>query len=299
MENFYPGPSHFRYGQRKEEKKTMRAALIQMACREDPKENLDRAIPLIRQAAQEGGQIVCLPELFLYRYFPKTVDPKYFDLAENIESHSTPVLQKIAKELKVVIISSIFEKVCPGFYYNMAVVIGPEGNLLGSYRKNHIPLTPALQEKYYFKPGDLGFPVFQTPFGKIGVLVCYDRYFPEGFRALSMQGAETVFIPSACAGDSKKSWDLLLRANAIFNLVFVGATNRIGREEKSEFYGTSIFINPWGEIMKMASEDQEEVLLADLDPETLQGARKRCPFFRDLRIDAYHPFYSDDSRKTE
>jgi N-carbamoylputrescine amidase len=275
----------------------MRAALIQMACGEDPQENLHRAISFIRQAAQAGAQVVCLPELFQHRYFPVTVNPKYFELAENLESNSTPVLQKLAKELKVVIISSIFEKVYPGLYFDTAVVMDPEGGILGLYRKNHIPLTAVLQEKFYFKPGDMGFPVFGSPFGKIGILVCYDRYFPEGFRALSLQGVEDIFIPSACAGDSKKVWDLVLRGNALFNLVFIGAANRIGQEGKTVFYGTSLFISPWGEILKTGSEDEEEVLVADLDPELLQGARKRWPFCRDLRIDAYRPFYSDDFRK--
>ena len=148
-------------------------------------------------------------------------------------------------------------------------------------------MTPALNEKFYFKPGDLGFPVFSTPFGKIGVVICYDRYFPEGFRILSLKGAHMIFVPSACAGDSKKVWDLLLRANAMSNLVFLGAVNRIGKEDKAQFYGTSLFINPWGEIMKMGSEDREEILIADLNPEELNAARRRWPFYRDLRLEAY------------
>jgi N-carbamoylputrescine amidase len=275
----------------------VRAALIQMACREEPKENLERAVSFVRQAAREGAQIICLPELFMTRYFAKTIDAKYFELAEGLESGSTPILQGIAREFKVVIVSSVFERANQGLYYNTAVVIDPAGAIAGLYRKNHIPLTPALQEKFYFKPGDLGFPVFATPFGKIGVLICYDRYFPEGFRILSLKGAHMIFIPSACAGDSKKVWDLLLRAQAMSNLVFIGAGNRTGKEEKTEFYGKSMFINPWGEILKMGSEDQEEVLVADLDPEQLNSARNRWPFYRDLRLDAYHPLYRANMQK--
>lgn len=266
----------------------VRAALIQMACGENPQENLERAISFVRGAAGEGAQIICLPELFRSRYFAKTIDSKYFELAESLESGSTPVLQNMARELKVVIISAIFEKANQGLYYNSAVVIDPAGAILGIYRKNHIPLTPALQEKFYFKPGDLGFPIFQTPFGRIGVLICYDRYFPEGFRILGLKGAHMVFIPSACAGDSKEVWGLLLKANALSNLVFIGAVNRIGQEGKTEFYGTSMFINPWGQTLKIGSDAEEEILIADLDPAQLKNARERWPFYRDLRLEAYH-----------
>ncbi len=265
----------------------VRAALIQMACQEDPKGNLERAVTLVRKAAGEGARIICLPELFMTRYFAKTVDLKYFEWAETLDSGSTPVLRKMARELKSMIISGIFEKADQGLYYNSAVVIDSEGGIVGVYRKTHLPMTPALNEKFYFKPGDLGFPVFSTPFGKIGVVICYDRYFPEGFRILSLKGAHMIFVPSACAGDSKKVWDLLLRANAMSNLVFLGAVNRIGKEDNSQFYGTSLFINPWGEIMKIGSEDREEILIADLDPEELNAARRRWPFYRDLRLDAY------------
>jgi N-carbamoylputrescine amidase len=276
--------------------KPVRIALIQMACREEPKENLERAVSFVKQAAKEGAQIICLPELFMTRYFAKTIDTNYFELAEGLESGSTPILRRIARECNVVIVSGVFERANQGLYYNTAVVIDPEGAIAGLYRKNHIPLTPALQEKFYFKPGDLGFPVFHTPFGKIGVLICYDRYFPEGFRILSLKGAHVILVPSACAGDSKKVWDLLLRAHAISNLVFIGAVNRIGKEGNTEFYGKSMVISPWGEVLKTGPEDQEEVLIADLDPEQLKGARNRWPFYRDLRVDAYQPLYRSNMR---
>jgi N-carbamoylputrescine amidase len=266
----------------------MRAALIQMSCQDDPRENLDKAVIYLRDAAREGAQIICLPELFQYRYFPTVIDNSYFSLAETVEEGSTKLLGKIAEETGAVIISGIFEKGLDGAYYNTAVIIGPEGKIIGIYRKNHIPLTPSLKEKHYFRPGDLGFPVFNTPFGRIGVLICYDRYFPEGFRRLAFNGAVMIFIPSACAGDSNEVWELLLRAHALSNLVFIGAANRIGREGDREFYGTSLFLSPWGEVMKKASGDKEEIVIADLDREILLRARERWPFYRDLRDFAYY-----------
>ncbi len=249
---------------------------------------LDRQSSLVREAAAKGAQITCLQELSTGPYFCQTEDPKWFDIAEEVPNGpTTQTMVELAKELEMVLVVPLFEK-ADGFYYNTAVVIDSDGSYLGKYRKNHIPHGPNFQEKYYFKPGNLGYPVFDTSVGKVGVYICYDRHFPEGARALALNGAELVFIPSATAGRSRKLWFTEQRGHAIANLYYVGTINRVGVETEgpNEFYGHSYFCDPYGEILVEAGED-EEVIIADLDLDSVREARVDLLFWRDRRPDTY------------
>jgi len=254
---------------------------------------IEKHIPLIQKAADEGANICCLQEIFYGPYFCAEQDSKWYDTAERIPDGPTiKLMQELAKKHGMVMVVPIYEEAMTGVYYNTAAVIDERGEYLGKYRKHHIPhCQPGFWEKFYFKPGDMGFPVFDTTFGKIGVYICYDRHFPEGARELGLNGAEIVFNPSATvAGLSEYLWKLEQPAHAVANQYYVGAINRVGTEAPwniGEFYGQSYFCNPRGQIIVEASRDQDEVVIADLDLDLIQEVRNTWQFFRDRRPESY------------
>ena len=254
---------------------------------------IEKHLPLIEQAAQQGVQILCMQEIFTGPYFCAEQTVKWYDAAEAIpDGPTTKLMQELAKKHGMVIVVPIYEQDLPGVYYNTAAVIDADGTYLGKYRKTHIPhCNPGFWEKFYFKPGNLGYPVFETKFAKVGVYICYDRHFPEGARALGLGGAEIVFNPSATvAGLSEYLWKLEQPAHAVANQYFVGAINRVGREKPwdiGEFYGQSYFCDPRGKMLAVASRDKDELVVADLDLDMIREVRNTWQFFRDRRPDAY------------
>jgi N-carbamoylputrescine amidase len=275
--------------------------LVQMPCSLDAEENVRRAILGIRQAASKGAEIVCLQELFRAQYFCREENAELFGLAETIPGPSTESLAAVAKELQVAVVASLFEKRAQGLYHNTAVIIDADGAIAGLYRKMHIPDDPLYYEKFYFTPGDLGFKNFETKYARIGVLVCWDQWYPEGARLTSLQGANVLFYPTAIGWHPSEkaqygaaqldAWRTIQRSHAIANGVYVAAVNRIGFEGPAEsgieFWGNSFVADPFGQIIAQASADQEEVLVAECDPKRMDEVRRNWPFFRDRRIDAY------------
>ncbi|MFB3123013.1 MAG: carbon-nitrogen hydrolase [Candidatus Binatia bacterium] len=282
---------------RKKSGDLVRLGLIQMRVGADPRRNLAKAVERIRQGARKGAQIVCLQELFVSRYFPQSEDPKFFRLAEPIPGPTTDSLCRLARAEKIVLVASVFERRSAGIYHNTAVVIDADGSILGRYRKMHVPDDPCYYEKFYFTPGDLGFPTFKTRYGKIGVLVCWDQWFPEAARLISLSGAQIIFYPTAIgwlSGESRGAaraqrcaWELIQRGHAVANGVYVAAANRVGREGKLNFWGSSFVVDPFGAIVAHANEDHEEILLARCDFKKIDETRQNWPFLRDRRIDAY------------
>jgi N-carbamoylputrescine amidase len=279
-----------------------RVALIQMHCGSEPEENLARALARIREAAEQGAQIVCLPELFRSQYFCQSEDHASFALAEEIPGPSTESLGKLAGELGVVVIASLFEKRAPGVYHNTAAIIDADGKFLGRYRKMHIPDDPAFYEKFYFTPGDLGFKSWPTAHGHIGVCICWDQWYPEAARLTALHGAEILFYPTAIGWHPKEkeklgaaqysAWETMQRSHAIANGCFVAAVNRVGFENPAggdglEFWGQSFIVAPSGEILAKGSVDREEIIVADIVWERVNEHRTHWPFLRDRRIDAY------------
>jgi len=255
--------------------------------------NIEKHIELIKEAADRGAQVCCLQELFYGPYFPAEQDTRWYDLAEPIPDGPTiQLMRQLAKQHGMVLIVPVYEQEMPGVLYNTAAVIDDEGNYLGKYRKHHIPhLYPGFWEKFYFKPGNCGYPVFNTRFGKIGVYICYDRHFPEGARELGLNGAEIVFNPSATvAGLSEYLWKIEQPAHAVANQYFVGAINRVGTEAPwniGEFYGNSYFCDPRGQFVAQGSRDKTEVVVADLDLDRIQEVRNVWQFYRDRRPETY------------
>ena len=252
---------------------------------------LDKHIPFIEAAAARGVQILCLQEIFNGPYFCPSQDRRWYAAAETIPGPTTHIMAELAKKYGMAIVVPLYEEHMRGVYYNTAAVIDADGKYLGKYRKQHIPQTSGFWEKYFFKPGDGGYPVFRTQFATIGVYICYDRHFPEGARALGLNGAEIVFNPSATvAGLSQYLWKLEQPAHAVANGYYVGAINRVGTEAPwniGKFYGTSYFVNPRGQILAEASEDNDELVVADLDLALIDEVRQTWQFYRDRRPDAY------------
>lgn len=254
---------------------------------------IDKHITMLEEAATKGVNILCLQELFYGPYFPAEQDTKWYDLTERIpEGPTIQLMIEQAKRHKLVLLVPIYEEEITGVYYNTTAVIDADGSYLGKYRKTHIPHThPGFWEKFYFKPGNLGYPVFETAYAHVGVYICYDRHFPEGARILGLKGAEIIFNPSATvAGLSEYLWKLEQPAHAVANGYFLGAINRVGHElpwDIGEFYGTSYFCNPRGEIIAEASRDKDELLIADLDLTTIEEVRRVWQFFRDRRPETY------------
>jgi beta-ureidopropionase len=266
----------------------MRAALIQMKASMKREENHDRAEELLEEAARRGAEVACLQEIFATWFFPQTLDPKAQELAEPIDGPTVTRMRAAARALKLWIVVPFYERVMPGELYNAAVLVDAGGAIVGHYRKHHIPMGSHFQEKFYFRPGNLGYPVFDTPYGRVGIMICYDRHFPEAARALGLNGAQVVFVPTATTlrGFSRSVWEAELRGHAIANGYFVGGVNRVGKELESDYYGASLFIDPIGQTIVQAG-DQEEVLVADLSLERLEDVRRTWPFFRDRRPDSY------------
>ena len=275
--------------------------LIQMTCGADPEANLEKAIQRIREAAARGAEVICLQELFRSQYFCREENADLFDLAEAIPGPSTTAIGKVAKELGVAVIASLFERRAAGLYHNTAAIIGAGGDLLGIYRKMHIPDDPLYYEKFYFTPGDLGFLNFDTPRARIGVLVCWDQWYPEGARLTALQGADVLFYPTAIGWHPSEkaqygaaqldAWQTIQRAHAIANGIYVAAVNRTGYEGTPEsgleFWGSSFVADPFGQIVAQASTDKEEILVVECDPKRSEEVRRNWPFLRDRRIDAY------------
>ena len=285
-----------------------KVGLVQMSATPDPDENLRRAMDRVRDAASRGAHVVCLPELFQTQYFCQREDAALFDLAEPIPGPTTEKLASLAKELRVVLIASLFERRTAGVYHNTAVVFDADGSQLGLYRKMHIPDDPLYYEKYYFTPGDLGFKAFDTQAGRLGTLVCWDQWYPEGARLTALQGANVLFYPTAIGwhpaekdefGEAQHdAWRTIQRAHAIANGVYVGVVNRVGFETGNirgnqatgaglEFWGGSFLCDPFGRVIAEASHDKEEILIGEVDLKILEDTRRNWPFLRDRRIDSY------------
>ncbi len=275
--------------------RTVRGALIQATWTGDKSSMIDKHVEYARKAAQEGAQVMCFQELFYGPYFCQVQEKKWFDLTEPIpDGPTTRLMQDLARDTKMVLVVPMYEQEQPGVYYNTAAVIDADGTYLGKYRKTHIPQVDGFWEKYYFRPGNLGFPVFDTAVGKVGVYICYDRHFPEGARALGLNGAEMVFIPSATSrGLSQHLWRIEQTSHAIANGYFVGTINRVGIESEigpDDFYGQSYFCTPRGEFVgEVGDAYKEELLVRDLNLDLIKEVRETWQFYRDRRPDMYGP----------
>jgi len=290
-----------------------RVALIQMSCGPEPEQNLQRALDRVGEAARLGAQVVCLPELFQTQYFCQREDASLFDLAEPIPGPSSPKLADAARKHKVVLVASLFEKRAPGLYHNTAAVFDADGALRGIYRKMHIPDDPLYYEKFYFTPGDLGFRAHDTQVGRLGALICWDQWYPEGARLTALQGATLLLYPTAIGWHPAEkvefgkaqhdAWRTIQRAHAIANGVYVGVVNRVGFETGNirgksapgqglEFWGASFLCDPFGTVIAEASYDKEEILIGEVNLRKLEEIRRNWPFLRDRRIDSYAPITS-------
>jgi len=290
-----------------------RVGLVQMSASPDPDRNLQHAIDLVGDAAKKGGDVICLPELFQTQYFCQREDAALFDLAEPIPGPTTQKLSQVARDLKIVLIASLFERRAAGVYHNTAVVFENDGSIRGIYRKMHIPDDPLYYEKFYFTPGDLGFKAFDTSQGKVGTLVCWDQWYPEGARLTALQGAQVLFYPTAIGWHPAEkaefgvaqhdAWRTIQRAHAIANGVYVGVVNRVGFEHGDirgnraqgaglEFWGGSFLSDPFGRVIAEASHDREEILIGEIDVKAMEDVRRNWPFLRDRRIDSYAPITS-------
>ncbi|MFZ0394327.1 MAG: carbon-nitrogen hydrolase [Terracidiphilus sp.] len=300
-----------------EDKRKYKVGLVQMSMGPEPAANLDAAIAHVREAARLGAQVVCLPELFEAQYFCQREDLRLFDLAEPIPGPSTERLGSVARGARVTIVASLFERRAPGLYHNTAVTLDADGKIASMYRKMHIPDDPLYYEKYYFTPGDLGFRAVDTPQGRIGTLVCWDQWYPEGARLTALKGAEVLFYPTAIGWHPAEkeefgaaqhdAWQTIQRAHAIANGVYVAAVNRVGLEHGEvqlangdvlgnraagpglEFWGGSFLADPFGRIVAKASHTSEEILIGEVNLQLIEETRRNWPFLRDRRIDAYAP----------
>lgn len=280
--------------------KKIKVGLVQMSCSSDVAENTNKAIAGIKKAAENGANIVCLQELFTSLYFCDVEDHDNFKLAESIPGPTTTSLSEVAKENNVVIIASLFEKRAAGLYHNTTAVIDADGSYLGKYRKMHIPDDPGYYEKFYFTPGDLGYKVFDTRFAKIGVLICWDQWYPEASRITALMGAEVLFYPTAIGWDTNEkeneanieqynAWQTIQRSHAVANGVHVVSVNRVGQEADQQFWGGSFVANPFGSLLYLASHDTEEVHVQEIDLGLTEKYRTTWPYLRDRRIDSYEP----------
>jgi len=286
-----------------EAKSRFRVGLVQLRVSPDPEANLAHTLDWVARAAAQGAEVICLPELYRSQYFCQKEDAALFDLAEPVPGPSTAAFQDAARAHNAAIVVPLFEKRAPGIYHNSAVVIDASGEILGIYRKMHIPDDPAYYEKFYFTPGDLGFKAFDTAHGRIGTLICWDQWYPEGARLTALRGAAVLFYPTAIGwhphekaefgAAQRDAWMTVQRGHAIANGVYLAAVNRIGHEQPVpeqagiEFWGSSFIVDPQGAVLAQASVDQEEVLIAEVDLAHLENIRRNWPFLRDRRIDAY------------
>ncbi|MDP9340479.1 MAG: carbon-nitrogen hydrolase [Acidobacteriota bacterium] len=280
--------------------------LVQMKCTANAEDNLTHAVENIREAATRGAQIISLHELFRSEYFCRTEDAELFNLAEPVPGPVTEKLSQIAKELSVALVVSLFERRAAGIYHNTCAVLDADGRFLGKYRKMHIPDDPLYYEKFYFTPGDLGFPNFDTKYARIGVQICWDQWYPEGSRLTALSGAQVIFYPTSIGWHPHEksqfgavqldAWKTIQRSHAIANGVYAAVVNRVGFEgglaqgdDGLDFWGNSFVADPFGEIISQASSDQEEILVVECDPAKSEDTRRNWPFLRDRRIDAYQP----------
>jgi N-carbamoylputrescine amidase len=284
-------------------KATFRVGLVQMAMSREPEENVEKAVARVRDAARAGAEVVCLPELFRSPYFCQKEDAALFDLAEPVPGPSTEALGRAAKESGVAVVAPIFERRAAGVYHNTAVILDADGTVAGLYRKMHIPDDPLFYEKFYFTPGDLGFQAFDTKPGRIGALICWDQWYPEGARLTALRGAAVLFYPTAIGwhphekaqhGPAQRSaWQTIQRSHAIANGVYVAVVNRVGHEIPPEggpgleFWGSSFLADPFGVVVAEASTDTEEILVGEVSLPRIEEVRRNWPFLRDRRIDAY------------
>jgi N-carbamoylputrescine amidase len=280
-----------------------RIGLVQASCSADPARNTEKTVSLVRDAARRGAQVVCTEELFRSQYFCQTEDHALFDLAEPIPGPTVDRFAALARELGIVVIASLFERRAPGVYHNTAAVIDADGSLAGIYRKMHIPDDPLYHEKFYFTPGDLGFRAFDTRYGRVGVLICWDQWYPEAARVTAMQDVSVLFYPTAIGWHPAEkdefgaaqadAWRTIQRGHAIANGVYVASVNRVGHEKLAgagiEFFGGSFVCDPFGRVIAEASGTGDETLHAEVDPALVEETRRHWPFFRDRRIDAYGP----------
>jgi N-carbamoylputrescine amidase len=292
------------------DRENFRVALVQMSCSADPDANLDKAVARVREAAGMGAKVVCLPELFRTQYFCQREDHALFELAEAIPGPSTVRLAAVARECQVAVVASLFERRAAGLYHNTAAILEEDGSLAGIYRKMHVPDDPLYYEKFYFTPGDLGFRSFDLHAGHIGVLVCWDQWYPEGARITALQGADLLLYPTAIGwhpAEKKEfgvaqygAWQTIQRAHAIANGVYVAAVNRVGHEHGDvcgnrvagaglEFWGGSFLVDPFGRVLAHAPHNAEEILMGEIDLRLIEETRRNWPFLRDRRIDAYAP----------
>ena len=284
-------------------KPTFRVGLVQMAMSTDPGENEEKAAARVEEAARRGAEVVCLPELYRSPYFCQREDHAFFDLAENVPGPSSERFQEVARKAGVAVIVPIFERRAPGLYHNSALLVDADGTLRGTYRKMHIPDDPAFYEKFYFTPGDLGFRAFDLAPGRVGTLICWDQWYPEGARLTALQGAAILFYPTAIGwhpaekarfgAAQRDAWRTIQRSHAIANGVYVGSVNRVGFEAGAagqaglEFWGSSFLCDPFGQVLAEGSTDQEEILVGEVDLGRIEEVRRNWPFLRDRRIDAY------------
>ena len=277
----------------------IRAGIIQMKCSPDKEANLEKTVTKIREAASGGAQVICLQELFSTTYFCWEENYDYFNLADAIPGKATSLLGDLARELDIVIIASLFEKRAEGVYHNTVAVLDADGTLLGIYRKHHIPDDPGYYEKFYFAPGDGGYKVFNTKYGCIGTLICWDQWYPEAARITSLMGAQVIFYPTAIGWalsqpdelnrQQYQAWQTIQRSHAIANGVYVVSVNRTGREGEMNFWGGSFISDPFGNLLYQASHDNEEIHICRLDLEKIGETRVHWPFLRDRRVDSYEP----------
>lgn len=275
----------------------VKVGMIQMSCQKDKQANIEKTITNIRQAAQQGANIICLQELFASLYFCDVEDYENFKLAEEIPGSTTKILSDLAKELGVVIIASLFEKRMKGLYHNTVAVLDADGEYLGKYRKMHIPDDPGYYEKFYFTPGDLGYKVFQTKFGNIGVLICWDQWYPEASRITALKGADILFYPTAIGWDISQdestnkeqyeAWQCIQRSHAVANGVHTVSVNRVGQEGNMKFWGGSFISNPFGTLLHKSSHTEEEITVVEIETEQTDHYRIHWPYLRDRRIDSY------------
>ncbi len=274
-----------------------KVALAQFSGNYDKGINVDKAIKMAYDAATNGAKIICYPELCTTVYFPFEDNVRHFELAETVPGPSVSRMSQVAKETGMVIIFPLFERTDVGDYYNTAVILGPDGEIMGKFRKTSIPATRLFSEgceRFYFKPGDLGYPVFDTPFGlRIGIIICYDRNEVEPARCIGLNGADVLFVPVATTAKTRPWWEILLQAHAIHNLYYVAACNKVGLDvggaPDTPYYGSSMFIDPMGRIISQASETKEEIIYADLDPEAVRDSRRKWTFYEDRRPELYGP----------
>jgi len=283
--------------------KSFRVGLVQMAMSADPQANLDKAAARVQEAADQGAEVVCLPEMYRTPYFCQREDAALFDLAETVPGPSTERLSQVARQAGVAVVVPIFEKRAAGLYHNSAVILDADGRTAGLYRKMHIPDDPAFYEKFYFTPGDLGFQAFDLRPGRVGTLICWDQWYPEGARLTALRGAEVLFYPTAIGwhphekarhgAHQRDAWRTVQRGHAIANGVYVAAVNRVGHERTGpsesglEFWGSSFLCDPFGVVVAEASTDREEILVAEVSRDRIEEVRRGWPFLRDRRIDAY------------